>query len=130
MTGTQMVTGSPPRGPRLRHGKLVLRNGGSFVYTPDKGYQGKDFFAYRAEDGNGGTDTATVEISVWPITTPPLARNDAYWVEEDGTLARLTPGVLRNDAEADDRRLFATKVSDPMHGSLNLSADGSFVYLP
>ena len=113
-----------------RHGRLTLRSGGSFVYTPDKGYRGKDSFVYEAADATGGTDTATVEITVWSPNRLPLARNNAYGVEEDATLTVPAAGVLKNDAEAAGRRLFATKVTDPGNGSLSLNRDGSFVYTP
>lgn len=36
-------------------------------YTPDKGYDGPDAFTYKIDDGNGGTATATVFITVLPI---------------------------------------------------------------
>ncbi len=36
-------------------------------YTPDKGYDGPDAFTYKIDDGNGGTATATVFITVIPI---------------------------------------------------------------
>jgi large repetitive protein len=113
-----------------RHGRLSLRSGGSFVYTPDKGYRGKDSFVYEAADATGGTDTATVEITVWSPDRLPLARNNAYGVEEDKILTVPAPGVLKNDAEAYGRSLFATKVTDPGNGSLSLNRNGSFVYTP
>ncbi|HJQ29344.1 MAG TPA: Ig-like domain-containing protein, partial [Rubrobacter sp.] len=113
-----------------RHGKLSLKSNGSFVYKPNERYRGMDSFTYTARDGNGGTDTAKVEITVWPVSVPPLARNDVYRVNEEKTLTVPSPGVLRNDAEVDGRRLLAKKVSDPTHGSVDLSPDGSFVYIP
>ena len=33
-------------------------------YTPNSGFQGTDQFAYQVDDGNGGTDTATVTVRV------------------------------------------------------------------
>jgi hypothetical protein len=129
---------SDPDGDRLsaarasspRHGKLTLRSNGSFVYTPKEGYHGMDSFTYAASDGNGGTDTARVEITVWPVIKPVLARNDLFQTKEDVTLNHQAPGVLRNDAEVEGRRLSAQKVSGPSHGTLNLDPHGSFVYTP
>ncbi|HEX6710956.1 MAG TPA: Ig-like domain-containing protein, partial [Rubrobacter sp.] len=113
-----------------KHGNLVLRRNGSFTYTPNKHFHGIDTFKYTARDGKGGQDTASVKIIVWPIIAPPLARPNFYQVPEDGTLSRQAPGVLMNDIEADGMMLFATKVTDPEHGTLNLNPDGSFEYTP
>lgn len=46
------------------NGELTLRADGSFEYTPESGFTGKDTFTYEAEDETGGTDTARVTILV------------------------------------------------------------------
>jgi VCBS repeat-containing protein len=45
------------------HGTLNLNADGSFTYVPDANYNGTDSFTYRASDGNGGSDVATVNIT-------------------------------------------------------------------
>jgi hypothetical protein len=40
-------------------------------YTPNLNYNGPDSFVYQANDGNGGTDNATVTITVNPVNDPP-----------------------------------------------------------
>lgn len=47
---------------------VVLNANGDFTYTPVIEYLGPDSFTYTVEDGNGGSDTATVNITVTPIT--------------------------------------------------------------
>ena len=45
---------------------------GSYVYyTPDIGYIGSDFFTYNISDGQGGFDSAAVNITVLPLNSPP-----------------------------------------------------------
>jgi hypothetical protein len=41
------------------------------TYTPDLNYNGSDSFTYTVSDGNGGTDTANVSITVIPVNDPP-----------------------------------------------------------
>jgi VCBS repeat-containing protein len=105
---------------------------GTFTYTPNPNFYGTDEFAYQAADGNGGTATATVAITVNAINDAPAATDDpGYSVPEDQTLTTTTVmGVLANDTDIDDAQLTATVVTPPAFGSLTLNADGSFTYTP
>jgi subtilisin-like proprotein convertase family protein len=49
---------------RPKKGKLTLRPNGSFTYKPKRNFNGTVRFAYRAGDGRGGTDTATVTVRI------------------------------------------------------------------
>ena len=40
-------------------------------YTPATNFFGDDTFDYTVSDGNGGTDTATVTVTVKPVNDPP-----------------------------------------------------------
>jgi len=42
----------------------VSNNGSYVTYTPALGFNGTDSFSYTVSDGNGGTDTATVSVTV------------------------------------------------------------------
>ena len=53
------------------HGRLELGEDGSFTYTPDPDYNGRDSFSYRANDGQLDTDPVTVTIDVGPVDDPP-----------------------------------------------------------
>ena len=74
------------------NGSLMPNADGSFTYTPEPNFNGTDSFVYRAEDGNGGSDTADVIIIVSSVNDPPQAENDSYVTEEDGPLAIAAPG--------------------------------------
>ncbi len=54
----------PAHGTTVNHGTHV-------TYTPDVGFTGTDTFDYTAGDGKGGTDTATVTVTVAPDQNGP-----------------------------------------------------------
>lgn len=45
-------------------GSAVVNGNSTITYTPNAGYVGLDSFTYTVSDGKGGTDTATVNITV------------------------------------------------------------------
>lgn len=114
----------------VAHGTLVLNADGGFSYTPDLDYTGLDSFTYEISDGNGGTDQATVNITVGGDNDAPVAVNDDYVTNEDVALVIAADGVLGNDSDIDGDTLTASVVVNPLHGTLSLNADGSFTYTP
>lgn len=112
-------------------GTVVVGDDGSLTYTPDADFDGTDSFTYEIADGNGGTDTATVTVTVDPVNDVPVGTDDPdYTTAEDTPLTVVAPGVLANDSDVDDDPLTADLVDDVDDGTLVLNPDGSFVYTP
>ena len=59
------------------HGTVACITAGVCTYTPAAGFSGADSFTYTVKDGHGGTDTATVAVTVTPVATnhPPSCAN-------------------------------------------------------
>jgi VCBS repeat-containing protein len=112
------------------HGTLAFNANGSFKYVPSPNYNGLDSFTYKASDGSLDSGVATVTITVSPVNDAPVVVDDSYNVNEDTSLTVEAPGVLGNDTDVDGDALAAVLVSGPAHGTLTLSTNGSFVYLP
>jgi hypothetical protein len=93
-------------------------------YTPDPDYTGSDQFGYTISDGNGGSDSATVYVTVTPGNDPPTANDDTATVLEDSSNNLID--VLANDIDLDGDNLTVVSVTTPSSGST--STDGSFVY--
>ncbi len=53
------------------NGSAVLEANGSITYTPDADYNGSDSFTYTVSDGNGGTDTGTVNVTINAVNDAP-----------------------------------------------------------
>jgi VCBS repeat-containing protein len=112
------------------NGTLSLAADGSFVYTPGANFGGDDSFTYSVSDGSLTSGLATATITVCPVNDAPLAADDAYSVDEDGTLTIAAAGVLTNDSDPESDPLAAALGAGPANGTLSLAADGSFVYTP
>src|SRR6185312_7646939 len=50
---------NPPRGSAV-----IATDGSHVLYTPDAGVVGIDTFTYTISDGAGGTDTATITVTI------------------------------------------------------------------
>jgi VCBS repeat-containing protein len=113
----------------VSNGTLTFSDDGSFSYTPAADFHGTDSFTYTVTDETDLTATATVTIYV---NSQAAAAADTYTAIEDTTLTiDADSGVLANDTDADSAdTLTAVLVTDVSNGTLTLSADGSFVYLP
>ncbi len=114
------------------NGTVTLNADGSFTYTPDTGFTGTDSFTYQADDGNAGSNTATVTVTVLPTSHPPVAAADSYSTSRATTLSvAAADGVLNNDADPQaGTDLTATLVKGCSNGILTLNSDGSFAYTP
>jgi VCBS repeat-containing protein len=61
---------------------------------------------------------------------PPVAVNDSYSVSGNTILTVAAPGVLGNDTDVNGDTLTATRLTNPMHGTLVFNTNGSFTYTP
>jgi hypothetical protein len=109
------------------HGMVALNEDGSFLYTPEPGFGGTDFFVYRPFDALGAGNPTHVLIFV---NRAPVAVDDDYEVATGGVLVVPAPGVLDNDSDPDFDPLTALVEVDPAHGMVVMNPDGSFTYTP
>jgi len=114
------------------HGSLTFSANGSFTYTPTAGYSGTDSFTYFDSDGSTTSNNATVSLTVGgPANHAPVANADSYSTSFNTALTRTAAtGVLANDTDQDGDPLTAILLTNPSHGSLTFSANGSFTYTP
>jgi hypothetical protein len=69
--------------------------------VPDPDFNGAASFTYTINDGQGGSSTATVNVSVAAVNDPPAASNDSAATSEDVPLIIPFATLLSNDKDVE-----------------------------
>ncbi|SHN32431.1 Ig-like domain-containing protein, partial [Chitinophaga sp. CF418] len=128
------VSGTDPDGDPLTfakdtdpaHGSVVVNTDGTYTYTPAAGYTGTDQFTIIISDGQGGTATVTVDITVTPPpNNPPTGTGDTKVTIRDTPVSGAVSGT-----DPDGDALTFTKGTDPANGTVVVNPDGTYTYTP
>ncbi|WP_371346033.1 cadherin-like domain-containing protein [Ancylobacter sp. IITR112] len=111
-------------------GTATLDDAGNVLFIPAAGFSGSASFTYTVSDGKGGTDTATVAISVAarPNGTPS-AEDDRLYALQDKPVTASLASLLANDADPESDTLSIVSVQEASHGTVAL-VDGKVVFTP
>ncbi len=112
------------------NGSVRLEADGNVRFLPDANYHGAASFSYTVSDGNNGTASANVNISVAAVNDVPVAVGESTSTLEDMVLTIDAATLLANDGDVDtatdDQTLSISAVSNASHGTVRLvtQADG------
>ncbi|MGG0738442.1 tandem-95 repeat protein, partial [Niallia taxi] len=109
------------------NGLLVLNADGTFTYTPDKDYSGKDSFTYKATDGKLESAVQTVEIEVKAVNDTPTADASSIELEEDGSFNGKLTG---SDPEGDSLTFSLVENGSKGTAVITNEQTGAFTYTP
>ncbi|MDF1736780.1 MAG: tandem-95 repeat protein, partial [Minwuia sp.] len=107
------------------NGTVVIGADGSLTYTGNADFSGSDTISYTIDDGNGGTDTAEVAVTVNAVNDAPVALDDTLRAFEDIT---ATINVLDNDTDPEGDGLTVTEATAE-NGTVIINANGTLTYL-
>jgi hypothetical protein len=125
----ETLTATLGTGPEV--GTLVLDPDGSFVFNPPDNWFGSTSFTYFTEAGGRGSAATEVVIRVNAVNDRPVARADAYALDEGTSITVGADfGILANDTDTDGDALEMALSNPPANGRLVLESDGSFTYTP
>lgn len=130
VTAVERVAAVPPTAA-----DTVSTDGTVVSYTPATGYAGVVTLQYTITDGNGGTSTAPLVITVSALSLPPIAVADLVTVNQDS--APINIAALGNDIDVSGTGLTITSVDaittlpPGQTGTFVVAVDGqSIVYQP
>jgi VCBS repeat-containing protein len=116
------------KGTDPSNGTVVVKEDGTWTYTPKTGYSGTDTFTVTVTDGRGGTATATITIQV---NEPPNQAPTILAQDLQKTTLKNTPvsgSVVGTDADGD--ALTYSRGTDPSNGTVVVKGDGTWTYTP
>lgn len=111
------------------HGTAEV-NDALIVFTPTNGFIGLAQVEYEVRDGRGGTDSATIMISVFADSipnVPPVANDDSATTAPD---VAVTIDVLANDEDADGDALDVLELTEPSAGRVVENDNNTITYTP
>jgi VCBS repeat-containing protein len=88
-----------------RHGSVTITTDGTLTYAPGRNFCGADAFSYTASDGKGGTDTATVKVTVDAVNDPPVITSRP--VDTTRVWALYTYDVEARDPDPQDTLVYS-----------------------
>ncbi|MBF7073393.1 tandem-95 repeat protein [Glaciecola sp. MH2013] len=112
--------------PTSSDGTVIVNADGELVFTPNPDFNGTASITYTIEDGNGGTDSATVVVTVVAVNDPPVAPGQSLSVAEDTPLL-INPLLGATDVDGDTLVVSGVSASS---GTVVLNSDGSISYTP
>ena len=105
-------------------GDVAIGPDGELTFTPNANFNGETTITYTVDDGNGGTDTGTVNVTVNPVNDAPVANDDS--ASTSGTDPVVIP-ALANDTDVDGDALIITAVSSD-DGTAVANGDGTITF--
>ena len=106
-------------------GDVIINDDGTLTLTPNADFNGETTITYTVDDGNGGTDTGTVNVTVNPVNDAPEANDDT--ASTTGTEAVVIP-VLDNDTDVDGDTLSVADASSD-DGTVTINDDGTITFV-
>ena len=108
------------------NGSVTVNADGSFEYTPNANYHGPDSFSYTVSDGNGGEETATVNITVTPVSDAPVVGDATGAISEEGLTGALPDNAGNPSDTTNAASMSGTiAISDPEGDTVEVSLSSS-----
>ncbi len=120
-------------------GLFTIDANGSITFDPNGEFESMDTsdtidttISYTISDGNGGTDTANVTVTVTGVNDAPIANDDPLYdeaAENNNTIIISEADLMANDTDIENDPLDITAMTPaPGDGSIVDNGDGTWTY--
>jgi hypothetical protein len=109
-----------------RLGKVSV-SGNAISYQPQTNVSGTETLTYTISDGQGGSDTATVALTISPVNDAPVAQNDNVTTTQNTV---IIVNLLTNDSDPEGDSLIVSGLGQASHGTVTLMLGGQAGYQP
>ncbi|WP_047042849.1 tandem-95 repeat protein, partial [Vibrio mexicanus] len=123
---TYSVSGQP------ENGAVTVDADGNWTYIPAQEYNGSDSFELTVSDGQGGTDTFTVDVTVLPVAEmtvtagQPVVEDDNSYLEFTISLDQAVTEDVTLDLTLGDESDTATKSVDYLENLFVSDGEGGY----
>ncbi|MBF2049593.1 MAG: DUF4347 domain-containing protein [Elainella sp. C42_A2020_010] len=100
------------------HGIASIDSNGKVSYIPNPNYNGTDSFEVEVSDGNGGSDTITVEVEIAPQQDAPTAQDSKLEIAENSIYTFKSGDFSFSDVDSEDSLQAVQITSLPSAGML------------
>lgn len=104
----------------------VSINAGLISYTPDTDFFGADIITYTIDDGNGGTATGIVDVTVTNVDDVPIAADTVLFTGEEVPVS-FDLDELITDVDGDNLTIL---IDSSVNGTTVQEADGTYTFTP
>ncbi|MGF6214462.1 Ig-like domain-containing protein [Comamonas sp. 4034] len=111
------------------NGSVVMNPDGTYIYTPNPGFTGVDTFRYKVCTKDltpAACSVATTTINVDGIIA---AQPSSVQTTVNSPVDAKAPPPVESNIPAGTTYAYST-TSNPTHGSVTMSSDGSYIYTP
>jgi hypothetical protein len=108
-------------------GTLVMQTNGTYTFTPQAEFVGFVYATYQVCDNTGLCDQGMLELALTFVNDPPVVFDDVFYGQLNSS---LTGSVNANDVDLDIEPIFTSVLLAPSVGTLTLSNNGNFTYIP
>lgn len=108
-------------------GVLTFNTAPNFENPTDSNTDGVYEVTAQVSDGNGGTDSQAMSVTITNVNEAPVAANDNASTSED---TAATMDVVANDSDVDGDTVSVTAATDGSDGTTVVNGDDSITYTP
>ncbi|MCK5109874.1 MAG: tandem-95 repeat protein, partial [Arcobacteraceae bacterium] len=106
------------------NGTAIINEDGEIEFTPDTNYNGDATVTLTVDDGNGGTTTQVINVTVTPVNDAPVIEPIlTQYVGQDG---EKVISFSASDIDGDT----LTSSAQAYFGTVTINEDGAIVYTP